>query len=142
MWLIDFLPSWFFVAVLVASIAGLAASYLLKMVPFFSANATPVRIGSIVALLLSVWFLGAEANEDKWLARVKELEAKLAIAEEQSKEANVKLESAVAAKTTIIKERSNTILQYVDAEVSKYDATCKIPAEFITAHNRAAEAVK
>jgi hypothetical protein len=79
---------------------------------------------------------------------VKEVEAKLAIAEQQSKEENVKIETKVITKTQVIRTRGKDIVKYVDREIVKYDTkfapggVCEIPKEFIKAHNDAAEAPK
>lgn len=85
---------------------------------------------------------GAISNEEAWLARVKEMEAKVAIAESKSKEENVKIVERVVKKTEVIQRRGKDIVQYIDREVVKYDNTCVIPKEFVAAHNEAAKAPK
>jgi transcriptional regulator of nitric oxide reductase len=45
-------------------------------------------------------------------------------------------------KTQVVRERGKDIVRYVDREVVKFDANCVIPQEFVTVHNRAAEAPK
>ena len=81
---------------------------------------------------------GDIANEAKWQARVKELEAKVAVSEEKSKTENVKLVTKVVTKTEYYKERGADIIQYVDREITKYDNTCPVPKEVVKAINDAA----
>lgn len=91
---------------------------------------------------------GAIHDNNAWEARVKEMEAKIAAAEEQSKIENVKIVEKVVNKVQTIKTRGDEIVKYVDREVTKYDTkfapggVCEIPKEFIKAHNDAAEAPK
>lgn len=81
---------------------------------------------------------GAIYDNDAWEARVKEMEAKVAKAEEQSKEANVQIETKIVTQTKVIREKQKDNIQYITREVTKYDNTCVIPKEFIEVHNRAA----
>ena len=91
---------------------------------------------------------GAIYDNNAWEAKVKEMEAKVAAAEAQSKEENVKIVEKVVTKTQVIKTRGEEIVKYVDREVVKYDTKfapggeCEIPKEFIKALNDAAEAPK
>lgn len=91
---------------------------------------------------------GAIYDNDAWEARVKEMEEKVAAAEVQSKEENIKIVEKVVNKVQIVKTRGQDIVKYVDREVVKYDTKfapggiCEIPKEFIKALNDAAEAPK
>ena len=142
MWIVNFLPLWFFYVLIVAGVVGLVASYILKSVPFINNYTLPVRVASTIALFVGVWLHGADTNNQSWIARVKEMEAKVAQAEEQSKQANAIINSKSAAKQNAIKQKTETIYRYIERDVAKYDNACIIPKEFIKAHNDAAEAAK
>jgi hypothetical protein len=92
--------------------------------------------------------MGGVANQERWEAKVKELEVKLAKAEAESQKENVKIVEKIVTKTQIVKERGADIIRYVDREIVKYDTkfapggVCEIPKEFIKAHNDAAEKTK
>ncbi len=79
---------------------------------------------------------------------VKEMEAKVAAAEAKSQKVNVEIIEKVVKKTEYIKLRGQDIIKYVDRDIVKYDTKfapggqCEIPKEFITLHNKAAEAPK
>ena len=83
--------------------------------------------------------------EQEWRERVALVQAKVAAAEQLSKEENIKIVEKVVEKTKIVRTRGTDIIKYVDREVIKYDVkfapggVCEIPQEFITAYNRAAE---
>ena len=68
------------------------------------------------------------------------MQAKVALAEQQSAKENVRLVEKIVKQTEYIKTRGEDIVKYVDREVVKYDDACKIPQPFIRAHNDAAEA--
>jgi len=85
---------------------------------------------------------GAISNEEAWLAKVKDLEVKVAEAEAKSQQVNVQVVEKVVTKTQVVRERGKDIVQYVDREVVKYDSKCEIPKEAVTAVNQAAEGVK
>lgn len=138
MWILQFLPSWLFYLTLVAGIAAVVVVKFIKFLP----HAQLVQISGAAVAVFSVFMIGAISNNDAWLARVQELEAKVAKAEAQSAQVNTDIVEKTVVKTQVIKQRGQDIVKYVDREVIKYDANCVIPQEFVTAHNRAAEAPK
>jgi L-lactate permease len=152
MWLLHFLPDSFilFIVYLVLAAGGILTvlSYVIKWIPGVSAYKLPMRIGGIVLLICGVYFYGGYSTEMIWRARVEEMEAKVASAEEQSKQENTKITTKVVTKTQVIRTRGEDIVKYVDREVVKYDTKfaaggeCEIPKEFIKALNDAAEPPK
>lgn len=133
-WMLGLLPDWFWTLLLVASIAAIGLS------KFIAPYKLPLRWGGLAGLLLSIWCLGAASNEEKWQERVKELEAKLAIAENRSHEENVKIEEKVVTKTKVIKQKGEEIIKYIDRnnEIIKYVEHCPLPKDVIDLHNSAA----
>jgi hypothetical protein len=151
MWILQWLPNWIFYAVLLAGVFGLVASYLIRFlsfIPFLYVYKTPIQLGSIAAIVIGTFMAGAIYDNDVWEARVKEMEEKVAAAEIQSKEENIKIVEKVVNKVQIVKTRGQDIVKYVDREVVKYDTKfapggqCEIPKEFIKAINDAAEPPK
>lgn len=150
MWILKWLPFWFFYAILGVGLIGLAVTYLLKFIPLptIYIYKTPIQLGSIALIVLGTYMSGAISNEEAWLARVKELETKIEAAQVESTKENVKIETKIVTKTQIVKERGQNIIQYIDKEIVKYDTKflpggeCEIPKEFINTHNKAAEAPK
>jgi len=139
MWILNYLPNWIFHLVVFLGVVAIVAAYLIRHIPFTRVYALPLNIGGAIAICVGLWVEGSLYTESVWQERVKELEAKLAVAEQQSKEANDKIVSLIAAKDQAIKARNETLLQYVEVEVTKYDNQCKIPEEFIFVINKAAE---
>jgi hypothetical protein len=137
-WMLGLLPEWIWSLLLAAGVLALLSAWAFKFIPFVKQYTLPIQVAGTVATIVSVWFLGAAANEEKWQARVKEVEAKIAAAELKSKEKNIEIQTRVVKQTQVIKERGEDIIKYIDREVVKYDNTCPIPKEVIKALNDAA----
>jgi hypothetical protein len=148
MWLLHFLPDSFlqFIvhAILIAGVIGCFLSFfvinrLLIAFPPFASYYKVAQIVSAVLLVAGIYFEGGYTTEMAWRERVAEVEAKVAQAEAESKEANVKIDAKGKEKIKIIREQALVVKQYIDREVVKYDETCVIPAPVIKAHNAAAK---
>lgn len=144
MWFLHFLPDsfivWFCNILLLTGIVTVAAGFVAHRIPVLWSYQLGFKLAGIALLVLGVYFRGGIAVETEWRERVAAVEAKLAIAEKASAEANTQIEAKSQKKTTEIRQRTQYIRQYVDREVVRYDAGCTIPQPFIRAHNDAAEA--
>lgn len=154
MWILYFLPDavilWFTNLLLLVGIVFTVAGFFIHKIPFplIYQYQLPFKIAGVLLLALGVYFRGGYAIEMQWRERVAQVEAKLRDAEKKSAEQNTKIVERIVKKTEYITRRGEDIIQYVDREIVKYDTkfasggACEIPREFITAHNRAAEAPK
>lgn len=146
MWILHFLPDavilWFCNILLLTGVVLTIAGFFVHRIPFplLWQYQLPFKILGIALLVLGVYFRGGLAVETQWRERVAAMEEKLKAAEQQSAKENTRIETRVVKQTEYITRRGQDIVQYVDREVARYDATCAIPQPFIQAHNRAAEA--
>lgn len=142
MWILQWLPDWIFYLMFFAGLLGFVATYVMKFIPFVYVYKTPIQVASVILISIGLYMSGAIANNESWEKRVREMEAKVAEAQVQAANENVKIVEKVVTKIQVIKERNNDIIQYVNTNLVQYDETCKIPQPFIEALNRAAEEVK
>lgn len=157
MWLLHFLPDAFLAfvvnAVLVLGIASTAITcfflkYLIRWLPQLSPHIRVAQIVSVAVFLVGVYFKGGHSTEMLWRERVAEVEARLKVAERQSQAENVRIEKKYVDRVKTIREKGQTVIQYVDREIVRYDTKfapggiCEIPQELIKAHNDAAERTK
>ena len=146
MWILHFLPDSIILAfcniLLLAGIVATAAGFVAHRIPGFGPYQLGLKLGGIALLVLGVYFRGGLAVETEWRERVAAVEAKLAIAEKASAEANSQIDTRVQKQVTSIRQRMTYVKQYVDREVVRYNDQCVIPQPFIKAHNDAAEAPK
>ena len=140
MWILKWLPDWIFYAIFLAGLIGFALTYLFKYipVPFIFVYRKPIQIFSVLAIIFGTFMSGAIYDNQAWLDRVKEMEAKVAKAEEESKAANEKINDKTEKVREKIVQKQVLVKQYIDREVTKYDNTCVIPKEFVEIHNKAA----
>lgn len=99
---------------------------------------TPIQLGSIALIVIGTFMTGAIHDNNAWLDRVHEMEAKVAKAEEESKQANAAIDAKVEEETAKIKEKRVVLKEYITKEIVKYDSTCTIPKEFVDVINKAA----
>jgi len=157
-WILGLLPDWFWTVVLIAGVLGILASWVLKFIPFVSNYRLPIQVGSILALLVGVYFQGVIANEEKWKNEIAALQEKVNEAAVKSNETNVVVQEKIVEKTKIVKEKGQEIIKYIDKwntkeiikevegperirreEVIKYIENCPVPKEMIDIHNQATE---
>lgn len=141
MWILKWLPDWIFYGLIVVGLLGYAVTYLLRLIPIpaIYIYRTPIQIVSIAFVVIGTFMSGAIHNDAQWLARVKELEEKIAIVEQKSEVVNTEIVTKIVTKTQYIKQKGEDIIKYVDKEIIKYDNSCVIPQEFVDTINKAAE---
>lgn len=147
MWLLHFFSDGFiqFIvhAVLVAGVVGCFLTFavlnrVLLLVPMLAPYYQALRAISVIFLVAGIYLEGGYATEQAWRERVREMQARVALAEAESKEATAKLEKKGTEKIKVIREKGIVVKQYIDREVTKYDNTCVIPNAVVRAHNAAA----
>jgi len=115
MWLLNFLPDWFFHALLLVGVLGYASTFLLRFLPsFVYMYKLPIQLVSIAIMAGSVFMIGAISEREAWIARVEEMEEKVRIAEQKSQQVNEKIEVQVVEKTKVIKEKGQLRIEYVN----------------------------
>jgi hypothetical protein len=145
MWYLSLLPSIVFHAILAAGLLFILVSMVLKVVPFISTYYIPIRIAGFVLFVAGVYFEGGLGIQAEMISRIKEMEAKVAAAEAESKQVNIKIQEKVVYKQQIVREKGAEVIKYIDREIVKYDTKfapggiCELPKEFFTAHNEAAK---
>ena len=144
-WMLGLVPDWVWTALFVGSVVGMLSAWLLKRIPFVSQYRFPIQAVSVASLLVSIWFISANNTDAVWEAKIKDLEDKVKLAEEAANNKNVEIQEKIVTKTTVIKEKGKTQIEYVDRvitqdkEVVKYIEQCPVPKAIIDAHNAAAE---
>lgn len=142
MWILNFLPFWFFHLITLLGVVGLVAGFVLGMIPLINKYKLPIQVFSLLLLVFGIYMEGAISNEEKWQALVKEMEAKVALAEEKSKNANSKIEYKFLDKVKLV-EKTQVVIQEKLKEVEKViDAKCEIDPSVISILNEAAKAPK
>lgn len=144
MWIFEWLPDAVTHIIFLVGALGVFAGFVLTFIPFVKQYKLAIQITSLFIFTLGVYLEGGLADYQEWQFKIKELEAKVALAEEKSKTENVKIEEKIVTKTQVVKQKGKDIIQYIDREVVKnndvikYVENCPVPKEIIDAHNKAA----
>jgi hypothetical protein len=139
MWILKWLPDFVFYLILLAGLAGIAASFVLKFIPFVAQYRIPIQWASGIATAFGLYMAGAIGDNNAWLARVAELEKKVAAAEIKSAETNTQLVSKLAQKDKEIATRQTELKTRIQQVAVVMDQECKISADVISILNDAAQ---
>jgi hypothetical protein len=149
MWILQFLPDslilWATTLLLLAGVGLTVAGWFAHRLPMIYHYQLPFKIIGGVLLVLGVYLRGGYAVEAEWRQRVADLEAQLKTAQQQSAQVNTVIQQRVVTKTQVIREKADTLVQFVDREVFKDREivrevnNCPVPQEVIDVHNEAAQ---
>ena len=147
-WLIEhtllILPTWFWFLVSGAGAVLYFCSGFIQAIPFAQARLAGYSIKYIgLGLLLGgVYLTGGAGVTALWKAEADALKAKVAISEQQSKDANTKLDAALKDKVKTIKEVQVVIKERIKEVEKKIDAQCVVAPEAVSILNDAAKNIK
>jgi hypothetical protein len=123
-------------------LVGYLTNIFLKNIPIISKYAVPLKIISIVLVVLGIFFEGSLMTEKSWRAKVEELEQKIAIAEVKSNETNTKIETVYVDRIETVKEIQYVTLKNIRSNSTAMDKDCKIEKNVIDLLNNSARGVK
>jgi hypothetical protein len=123
---------------LIVGLLGLLAGLFFKFVPIIGKYSVPILIISFLLLITGSYLKGAKHNEDEWHKKIKELEAKVAIAEEKSKQVNTVIEYKYLTKIQKVKDVQYQIKEVIKEKEKIINANCDVPKEAIDIINAAA----
>lgn len=145
-WMLSLLPEVIWTWLFIVSILVVIATRLTRFIPIpaLSAYGGIIRPVAIAFALLAVYEKGGADVANSWKEKIAEMQAKVDQAEIASANTNKEIETKVVTKTKVIKEKGDTIIQYVDRvvtqdkEVIKFVEKCPIPDKVVKTLNAAA----
>ena len=145
MWMISLIPlgvlHWIINIALIAGVTGVCAAWIGKWIPFYGQYAAILKPIGILLLCVGLFFKGGYTTEEAWRAKIADLESKVKVSEEKSKEANIALDKSIKEKTNAIKQAEAAIKDRIKKDAAKIDAECKVAPEAIKDLNDAAKNV-
>ena len=145
MWFLSFIPdSWiqlFVHMMLASSIICLAASWIFEHifghVTPLAIYTKPVKWVGVVLFIISLYFEGGIGVEMEWRAKVADLQAKIKIAEQQSAEANSKIETKIVEKIKLVQIKVDSNKKAINEHKEVIDSECKLNDKAIELYNNA-----
>ena len=126
------------IGIMFTGIALYALSFFTRFIPPLIPYSGIARILGTIILVGGIYFYGSYSTEMEWRAKVAELEAKVAIAEQKSTEANTKIQTVVKEKIKYVKETRVVIQEHIKTVEAKIDSMCKVAPEAVDILNEAA----
>jgi hypothetical protein len=150
MFLLNFIPDafllWVVNSILIAGIIGTVVAFFfgffIRFIPWIIPYRMLLQIVALVLLIAGVYFKGGVGVEMAWRAKVAELEAKVAISEQKSKEVNEKIVTVYQDRVKIVKETQVVVQEKIKTVEVKIDSQCKITADTVDILNQAATGKK
>lgn len=141
-WLLSFIPDTFFIWVSYGLVGvGLilyVVSKLLNLLPLLSAYKFPSEILGVLLLTVGAYVFGSYGTEMVWRERVRELEEKVKVSEEKSKEKNIEIRTKIVEKIKEVKVVQEVVRNIIVEKEKVIDAQCKVAPEAIDILNMAA----
>jgi hypothetical protein len=141
-WMFSIIPdailNWIYWAIIAIGLTGMFAGWFGKFIPMYGKYVEYLKPVGIVLVILGVWLRGGYDTEMAWRAKVEEAQAKVAKAEEASKDANTKLEAKIKEKVKVRTEYITTVKERIIKDTQIIDAECKVAPEAIKDLNDAA----
>jgi hypothetical protein len=142
MWMLAFVPDAILYSVIIGiiftGISIYAISFITKVLPPLIPYSGIIRILGTVLTVVGIYFFGSYSTEMSWRNKVAELEAKVAVSEQQSKDANAKIQTVVKEKIKYVKETRVVIQEHIKNVEAKIDSMCKVAPEAVDILNEAA----
>jgi hypothetical protein len=150
MFLLNFIPDafllWVVNVILIAGIIGTVVAFFfgffVRYLPWITPYRMLLQIVALVLLISGVYFKGGVGVEMSWRARVADMEAKVAKAEAESKNANEKIKTVYVDKVRVVKETQVVIQEKIKTVEVKIDSQCKITTDTVDILNDAAKGIK
>ena len=115
-----------------------ALNRILRWFPAIAPYYLILQVVSAVLLVAGIYFKGGYSVEMSWRDKVKEAEAKVAVAEEQSKDLNKKLEDERKKKQQVKIEYYNTVKTQIKEVEKIINGKCEIDPQVNELLNKAA----
>ena len=141
-WMFSLLPDSIFVmltyAIFAAGLLLYIASKMVQWIPIMAQYRVPAELVGVVCLCAGAYFFGWRGNEEHWLAKIKELEQKVAIAESRSREVNTVIETKIVTKIKVIKETVYANKEIIrEVAGAQLDSQCTLPQSSVVLLNSA-----
>jgi hypothetical protein len=141
-WMFSLLPDSIFVmltyVIFAAGLLLYIASKMVQWIPIMAQYRVPAELVGVVCLCAGAYFFGWRGNEEHWLARIKELEQKVAIAESRSREVNTVIETKIVTKIKVIKETVYANKEIIrEVAGAQLDSQCSLPQSSVVLLNSA-----
>jgi hypothetical protein len=137
-WMLQLIPDsifvWITYALFLTGVVLYIVSKLVTIIPFISRYKLAAELSGVAVLIVAAYFYGGV----EYRQMIADLKARVAVAEQQSKDANTALEKKTKEKVRVIKETvyvNKTIIK--ETAGRQIDSQCVLPKSAVSLHNSA-----
>jgi hypothetical protein len=137
-WLLQLIPDnifvWITYALFLIGVVLYIASKLVTILPMINRYKIAAELAGVATLIIAAYFYGGV----EYRQMIADLKARVAVAEQQSQDANVALEKKTREKVQVIKETvyvNKTIIK--ETAGRQIDSQCVLPVSAVSLHNSA-----
>jgi len=143
MWFLSFIPDavlqWFIHSIVFLGLVLTLGGSILSKIPFINSYSGFFKLFGVPLLVIGVFFEGGYATEMMWRGKVKEMQEKVRISEEQSNLANKNLSTALSNQKGIIDSTNKKILDDLNKWKNEINSNCKVSPKAIEILNESAK---
>jgi len=140
-WMLSLVPDsifvWIYYLLTIAGFSLYIGSKLVKWIPFMGQYKLPAELVGVVLLIGGAYLFGGHGVQQAWLARVKELEDKLQVAEQQSQKVNTIIQTKVVERVKIVEKKVEVVKKEIEIQKEVINAECKINDVAVELYNKA-----
>ena len=137
MWILKWLPDFVFHLIFIVGLLGLGASFVLKFIPFFTQYRVVIQVAASIMIAVGLYMEGAISDNNAWVARVHEMEKKVAEAEAKSADANTKLVTELARNKEKIASNQAAVKQAIQQNIQAINRQCNLTDISVEMYNQA-----
>lgn len=134
-YILDYIPTWMWPILAGGGVTVFFFAGLITYFPSLSIYAKLIKPVSFLVICLSFFMWGGAGVQDVYQAALAIHEAKVAAAEQSSKDANRQLGQVLKLQNQLILQKSNTIANTIKNESKLIDKECNIDSATITLYN-------
>lgn len=132
------IPSILWLLIVGAGVVVYVLAGVITKMPSLKLYAVPTKVLSILAMIFGVYMYGGASINKHYADKIKEMEAKIAVAEAQSTAVNTVIEERVQTQVQVIRDKQIVYQDRITESAPEMDAQCVLPPGVNSIHNDAA----
>jgi len=136
--LVGNLPTWLWPVLAGAGFATWLVSGILSHLPECRPYAAFIKPVAGLAVVLGIFMYGGAGVAAIYQERIKEMAAKIAVAEQASKDANVQVQTKIVTKTRLVHDVQVQVQEHIREVEKRIDADCRLDPAVAKILNQAA----
>lgn len=133
------IPSTMWLLIAAAGFASFFSAGILSKIPPLRPISIAIQPLSVLIAAFGIYMFGGASINDHYLEKIKEMEAKIQVAEAKSGAVNTIIEERVETQIQIVKQNQVVYQDRIVEIATEIDAQCELPEDVSFIHNDAAK---